>query len=128
MPHNSIPENWRSFCRRGRYRVKDQEASVLKSMNEDGSVVGYHSGFRLDPNLKATDALYPSHDHLSGRDNDGNMVVDARFVNDMKTILSEEEFWIMVEHLYAMGRRKGTIPARDAQILPAGWHPLRDYA
>ena len=56
------------------------------------------------------------------------MVVDARFVNDMKTILSEQELWTMVEHLYAIGRHTGKIPEREAQMLPAGWHPTRDYA
>ena len=128
MSHQDIPDTWRSFCRRGRYRVRDQEASVLKCMLEDGAVVGYYSGFQLNPELKETDAMYPSHDHLSGRNDDGNMVVDARFVNDMKTILSEQEFWTMVEHLYAMGRRTGKIPEREASMLPAGWHPARDYA
>lgn len=128
MPHQNIPDPWHSFCRRGKYRVRDQEASVMKCILEDGTVVGYYSGFLLDPELKATDAMYPSHDHLLGRNDHANMVVDARFINDMKTILSEREFWKIVEHLYVMGRRKGKIPEREAQILPAGWHPARDYA
>ena len=71
MSHQNIPETWRSFCRRGRYPVRDQEASVLKCILDDGTVVGYYSGFQLNPKLQETDAMYPSHDHLSGRSDHG---------------------------------------------------------
>jgi hypothetical protein len=39
------------------------------------------------------------------------MVVDARIINDMKSHLSNSEFWLLVEHLYAVGRAKGSHPA-----------------
>lgn len=97
-------------------------------MCEDGAVRGYYSGMLLNPDLPETDPLYPSHDHLAGRDNHVEMVLEARVVNDMKTILSEQEFWLLIEHLYAIGRRKGRIQEQEPAMLPDGWHPIRNYA
>jgi hypothetical protein len=128
MPNQEISDIWRNFCRRGRYPVRYQEASVKKCIQDDGTVIGYYSGLQLNPELQETDAMYPSHDHLIERSDHGNMVVDARLINDMKTILSEKEFWTVVEHLYAIGRRTGRIPGREAQTLATDWHPARDYA
>lgn len=79
---------------------------------QDSNVRGYYSGFFLNRELPHTHAMYPSHDHLAGRGDDSQMVVDARVVNDMKTILSEDEFWVLFEHLYSVGRAKGKISHR----------------
>ena len=128
LPIQEIPDNWCRFCNRGAIPASHQMASVRKCLCEDRTVRGgTDSGMLLNPDLPNTDALYPSHDHLAGRGNHTKLVVDARVVNDMKTILSEQEFWLLIEHLYAVGRRKGTIPQRDPATLPDGWHPSRNY-
>jgi hypothetical protein len=71
--------------------------------------------------------MYPSHDHFTYPKNDKNMVVDARIFNDMKTHLAESEFWLVVEHLYAVGVAKGKIPQRPPERLPEDWSPDRHF-
>jgi len=53
------------------------------------------------------------------------MVVEARIINDVKSHLTEEEFWQMVEHLYAAGTSKGKV-SRLAKRRDA-WKPKRNY-
>lgn len=96
-------------------------------MGPDGIVRGRYSDFLLDPTLSEKSALYPSHDHTSGRDDDSHMVVDARFINDMKSLLSEDEFWRVIEHLYSVGMEKGKVRRDKPQRLPSGWSPKRNY-
>ena len=122
-----LSDDWKEFCRRGRYPFGNQVASVERCMGEDGIVRGYHSDIPLNPNLPNTDAMYPSHDHITHPKDDAQMVVDARVINDMKTIISEEEFWLLIDHLYAVGRGKRVIPSREAQ-RHNDWKPSRDFS
>ena len=123
MPSNE----WKQFCRKGRYSQKIQLASVKRCVGGDGQVRGYYSDLLLDPTLPETDAMYPSHDHVSDPNDDSWIVVDARVINDMKTIVSEQGFWLVIEHLYAVGRAKGKIPERPAQRHD-DWRPVRNFA
>lgn len=122
-----LPEHWSNFCRKGNYGTRDQRASVKRCINETGHVRGYYSDILMDPTLPPTNALYPSHDHRSERNDDSDMVIDARVINDMKTILTEDEFWLIIEHLYAVGRQKGRIPDRVA-LRHDSWKPERNFA
>jgi hypothetical protein len=71
--------------------------------------------------------MYPSLEHLSDPKNHADTVVEARVINDMKSHLSEEEFWRVVEHLFIVGVSKGTIKAPFGKRLPRGWSPKRHY-
>lgn len=122
-----LSNSWSDFCRRGGYPRKMQEASVARCADMNGNVRGYYSDFLLNPELPHTNAMYPSHDHLAGRGSHSQMVVDTRVINDMKSILSEDELWRLVEHLYSVGCAKGRIPQRKAERHD-DWTPTRDYA
>ncbi|MDP1677625.1 MAG: hypothetical protein Q8L88_12270 [Bacteroidota bacterium] len=122
-----ISNEWKEFCSKGRYSQRDQITSVNKCLSNDGMVLGFYSDLVLNPNLPDTDALYPSHDHTINSSNHSQMVVDARIINDMKSILNETEFWIIIEHLYAVGISKGKIPNRTAQRNDS-WKPVRNFA
>ena len=74
-------------------------------MNAKGEVRGYYSDLLLDPELPDTHALYPSIEHITFPKQHGEIVVETRVVNDMKCILSEEEFWHAIEHLSFCRRR-----------------------
>ncbi|MBL8721875.1 MAG: hypothetical protein JNL79_38165 [Myxococcales bacterium] len=59
---------------------------------------GHFSQLPLSLELPATDARYPSLEHLRGPA-DCTVAIELRVVNDMKTILSEAEFRDMLGHL-----------------------------
>lgn len=122
-----ITDEWKQFCRKGRYSQRDQIASVEKCSGNDGVVRGFYSDLLLNPSLRDTDALYPSHDHTYDASDDSQMVVDARIINDMKSILNEPEFWNIIEHLYAVGITKGKIIDRKAQRND-DWKCVRNFA
>lgn len=124
---SSLPESWIAFCRRGQISVGHQRRSVQACLGPDGTVRGYYSDLPLDPTLDPTHSLYPSHDHTTAPRDHQAMVVDARVINDMKSHLSESEFWQVVEHLYAVGRAKDRIPNRAAQRLDSNWRPSRNF-
>jgi hypothetical protein len=65
--------------------------------------------------------MYPSHDHTTHLRDDREIVLDARIVNDMKSHLTDSEFWLLIEHLYAVGVAKGTIPLGPPRRLADGW-------
>jgi len=71
--------------------------------------------------------MYPSLEHLAGPKNHAETVVEARIINDMKSHLSEEEFWRVIEHLFIVGFNKGKIVAPFGKRLPKGWSPARHY-
>jgi hypothetical protein len=74
-----------------------------------------------------THSIYPSFEHLLDPTNHAEAVVEARIINDMKSHLSENEFWQVVEHLFAVGLEKGKIRPPFGKRLPKGWSPARHY-
>ncbi len=122
-----LSEVWLEFCRRGSISLGHQKQSVESCLGPDGIVRGRYSDLVLDPTLAHTDSMYPSHDHTTSPRDHSRMVVDTRLLNDMKSHLSQEEFWLVVEHLYAVGREKDRIPARSPARLPTGWTPSRHF-
>ena len=71
--------------------------------------------------------MYPSRDHTALTRDDGEMVVDARVINDMKLHLNEAEFWLVIEHLYAVGIANGPIPSGAPRRLVDTWPPVRHF-
>ena len=71
--------------------------------------------------------MYPSFEHLVDRDKHDDAVVEARIFNDMKSHLSESEFWLVIEHLFAVGLAKGKIKPPFGKRLPKRWSPARHY-
>lgn len=126
MPYK-LHAAWEAFCRRGQISVGHQRRSVESCRSQDGVVRGHYSDLELDPTLEHTHSMYPSHDHTIDSQDHRAMVVDARIINDMKSHLSEDEFWQVIEHLYAVGRAKERIPSRRPRRLGRGWHPHRNY-
>ena len=55
------------------------------------------------------------------------MVVDVRVINDMKSHLNEAEFWLVIEHLYAVGIADGRIPSGAPRRLVDTWSPVRHF-
>ncbi len=121
-----LSESWKEFCKKGNYSFGNQIASVERCIDKNGVVRGYYSDIPLDPTLLHTDAMYPSHDHLTYPKDDSKMAVDARVINDMKSIINEQELWVLIEHLYSVGRAKGKIPDRVAKQHNQ-WRPKRNF-
>jgi hypothetical protein len=71
--------------------------------------------------------MYPSVEHLDGPKNHDATVVEARIFNDMKSHLSENEFWRVIEHLFLVGVEKGKIRPPFGKRLPKGWGPANHY-
>jgi hypothetical protein len=121
-----LPPKWEKWCQHGNYSVGHKRRAVLKCFNKTtGEVRGFYSDLLLDPTLPHTNSLYPSVDHTTSPKSDIEMVVEARIINDVKSHLTEEEFWQMVEHLYAAGTSKGKV-SRLAKRRDA-WKPKRNY-
>lgn len=123
-----IPTEWESWLKTGNYSPACKRRAVrnLKCLGR-GEVRGYLSGLRLDPKLPPTDSLYPSVEHLKGQKNSRDVVVETRIVNDMKSHLSEKEFWQFIEHLFFVGREKGKIRSVSGKRLPKRWKPEKNY-
>lgn len=71
--------------------------------------------------------MYPSFEHLTDPTNHSDAVVEARIINDMKSHLSEDEFWRVIEHLFIVGVEKSKIQPPFGKRLPKGWSPKRHY-
>lgn len=125
--NHELPDAWENFCRRGKMPRKWQRASVLATGNPWQGLKGYYSGLPLDPDLSPKNALYPSHDHLNGRDDHSQAVVETRLVNDMKSMLTEREFWQMIEYLYVVGLEKDKIQSCQYRKLGGTWKPSCDF-
>ncbi len=54
-------------------------------------------------------------------------MVEARIINDMKSHLSETEFWRVVEHLFVVGIEKKKIVPPFGKRLPRVWSPAKHY-
>ena len=127
MPDQKIPATWEKWCKTGKHgRGARKKNAVLKCL-KSGHVRGYFSDIVLRPDLTVTDSMYPSLEHLVDPKNHGEAVVEARIINDMKSHLSEAEFWKVIEHLFIIGIEKKKIAAPFGKKLPKGWGPSRHY-
>ena len=121
-----LPPKWEKWCQCGNYSVGHKRRAVLKCLNKKTEEVrGFYSDLLLDPSLPPTDSLYPSVDHTTSPKHYAEMVVEARIINDVKSHLTDEEFWRMVEHLYAVGTLKEKV-SKLARRYDA-WKPKRNY-
>lgn len=77
-----------------------------------------YTGIRLDFSRPSYDPFYPSLDHKDGPDST-NLGVTVRLVNDMKSLMTEEEFLRMVKRIYHY-RVLGKKTAADERALKPG--------
>ena len=127
MNQIDIPDEWKPWCKSGVYGKGARKKKALARCLIGKEVRGYLSDLPLNPNSSPTDSMYPSIEHLSGPTDQQDIVVEARIINDMKSHLSEPEFWSVVEHLFAVGVSKGKIKAPFGKRLPESWRPERHY-
>jgi hypothetical protein len=120
-----LSDAWEVWCRRGSPSVRRRRCAALRCMNERGEIRGYYSDLVLDPTLPETHALYPSIEHTTFPKQHDEIVVETRVVNDMKGILSEEEFWHAIEHLFTVGAAQKKIPS--AATRRDTLSPVRHY-
>jgi|GEM_PF-5408272 len=106
----------------GQYSLtaSDWKVEIHKALQStDG--IGIYSQLPLSLNdKKETHPMWPSVDHLSD-DLTPKVAIDTRVINDMKTILSEQEFKDIVSHLF-------TKMKLEVKALEDTWRPKRDYA
>ena len=122
-----IPLTWVKWCGTGKHgKGTRKKNAVLKCLKGD-HVRGYFSDITLRPDLEPTDSMYPSMEHLIDPSNHSETVVEARVINDMKSHLSEDEFWQVVEHLFIVGIEKGRIRPPFGKRLPKIWSPAKHY-
>ena len=118
---------WEKWCSTGKHKGRTKKNAVCKCYSK-GRVMGYYSDFRLKPDIDYTDSMYPSVEHLGGKNDKNNVAVEARIINDMKSHLSEEEFWLVISHLFFVGVRKGRIKAPlSGKCLKNGWKPEKNF-
>ena len=126
MTTPKIPATWEKWCTTGKHAGARKRNAVLKCL-KSGHVRGHFSDIVLRPDLETTHSMYPSVEHLDGPKNHDATAVETRIFNDMKSHLSEKEFWIVIEHLFVVGLEKGKIRAPFGKRLPKGWSPARHY-
>ena len=126
MNEPKIPRNWVKWCTTGRRGGQQRKRAILPCL-KNGCVRGYFSDIILNPALDPTNSMYPSLEHLNGRSDHEHVAVECRIINDMKSHLSEEEFWQVVEHLFSVGVEKGKIRSPFGKRLPRGWTPARHF-
>lgn len=121
---NSCHQRAKKFVKKhgGQYSLtasdwKEEIHKALLSCNG----VGCYSKLPLSLNDKQeTHPMWPSVDHLRD-DLTPKVAIDTRVINDMKTILSEQEFKDIVSHLFIKMEL-------EAKALTDNWRPGRDYA
>jgi len=126
MPDQKIPSTWEKWCTTGTHKGNRKKNAVLKCL-KSGHVRGYFSDIPLRPDLADTHSMYPSFEHLVDPLNHQEAAVEARIINDMKSHLTEKEFWQTIEHLFVVGLEKGKIKPPFGKRLPKGWTPERHY-
>lgn len=128
MQSCELPAAWESWSKTGKHgkRGSRKRVAALRCV-QLGVVRGYLSDLPLNPSLSSNHSLYPSIEHLSGPSDASDLVVEARIVNDMKSHLTESEFWAVIEHLYAVGLMKGRIKTSTPKRLSDDWKPTRNF-
>jgi hypothetical protein len=122
-----IPAPWEKWCKSGiNGRGARKRNAVLKCL-KSGCVRGYFSDLVLRPDLATTDSMYPSLEHLVDPKNHAEVAVEACIINDMKSHLSEAEFWKVIEHLFIVGVEKKKITPPYGKRLPKSWSPAHHY-
>ncbi len=120
-----VPKAWENWCKRGKYTKCRKRQAVLECFDQNSKKVrGYFSDFILNPALSPKKSLYPSIDHITPKNENAALVVEARIINDMKSHLDEKEFWEVVSHLCAVGIEKEKIK-KPAKLK--NWTPRRNY-
>jgi hypothetical protein len=127
MTTPKIPSNWEKWCKKGIHGHGARKKKAVLKCLKSGQVRGYFSEIVLRPELEASHSMYPSLEHLIDPKNHAEAVVEARIFNDMKSHLSEAEFWRVVDHLFIVGVEKGKIVPPFGKKLPKGWSPARHY-
>jgi hypothetical protein len=126
MPNQKIPKTWEKWCSTGTHKGERKKNAILKSI-KSGAVRGYFSDIPMRPELDPTHSMYPSFEHLVDPSNHQEAAVEARIINDMKSHLTEKEFWQMIEHMFIVGVEKSKITPPFGKRLPKGWEPERHY-
>jgi|GEM_PF-1295485 len=122
----NIPDHWVAWCKTGNYGI-ERKTNAVKRCLQDGQVRGYLSDIPLNPNIDKDHPMYPSFEHLTDPTNHNDGVVEARVFNYMKSNLSEDEFWRVIEHLFIVGVEKAKILPPYGKRLPKKWRSKRDY-
>jgi len=123
----NLPKVWEDWCKKGKYSVGVKRRPAKDQLDKNNEVRGFYSDLILDPTLAHTDSLYPSIEHVIPKRNDGKLVVEARIINDMKSHLRENEFWMAIEHLYAVGLEKGEV-SHPATRKDGVFRPKNNYS
>ncbi|HVT28492.1 MAG TPA: hypothetical protein VHE81_10810 [Lacipirellulaceae bacterium] len=127
MTTPKVPANWEKWCKTGVHGHGARKKKAVLKCLVSGQIRGYFSDIVLRPDLANTDSMYPSLEHLADPKNHAETVVEARIINDMKSHLTETEFWRVIEHLFVVGLEKKKIIAPFGKKLPKGWSPQRHY-
>lgn len=127
MTAPKIPVAWEKWCASGTHGKGARKKNAVQKCLKRGRVRGYFSDIPLRPNLEDTHSMYPSFEHLVDPRNHTETAVEARIINDMKSHLSEKEFWRVIEHLFVIGVEKAKIKAPYGKRLPKGWSPAKHY-
>lgn len=127
-PEAPIPATWEKWCGTGNIRLRGKrKRNAIRKCLKNGHVRGYFSDLLIRPDLPPEDAMAPSIEHLVDPKNHDDVVVETRVINDMRSILSEREFWQVIEHLFVVGVQKGEIKAPFGKRLPKAWSPKRHF-
>ncbi len=117
MEDQKIPTPWVKWCSTGKHGVGNRKKNAVLKCLKSGHVRGYFSDIPLRPELDNTHSMYPSFEHLVDPKNHADAVVEARIINDMKSHLTEGEFWRVVEHLFVVGLEKGKIRSPFGKLV-----------
>lgn len=127
MTTPNTPTNWKKWCKSGIHGRGARKKNAVAKCLVSGQVRGYYSDIVLRPDLPNTHSMYPSLEHLVDPANHQEVVVEARIINDMKSHLSEPEFWSVIEHLFIVGVERKKIIPPFGKRLPKSWSPQRHY-
>lgn len=121
-----IPANWEKWCKTGIHGHGTTKKNAVMRCLKNGHVRGYFSDIVLRPDTHTLDSMYPTLEHLNDPNDHDDAAVEACIFNQIKSHLSEKEFWQVIEHFFAVGVEKGAIKPPFGKRLPRGWAPKRN--
>lgn len=127
MDAQKVPAHWEKWCKTGKHGIAGRKKNAVLKCLKSGQVRGYFSDLLLNPQLEHDHSLYPSIEHLNGPTEHQQAVVETRLINHMKSHLTEDEFWRVIEHLFVVGLEKGKIKPPFGKRLPKKWSPARHF-